>query len=142
MSADCCLHHIIQSKIGFQILTRMLVAPATNIFPEPFPWLVLNRSHNTCLALQFIRAVVCSTAFFIKVYFQKIFIEIPLKCLFWKLLTLLFLLLLSLLLLYILYIIQPKKRKNHVFVWKCKYYFFITFTILSKFQELSCWKVK
>ena len=45
----------------------ILVAPATNVIFEPFPWLVVNLSRQACLALQFVRVVVCSKAcFFIK----------------------------------------------------------------------------
>ena len=51
----------------FKFLKRLLVAPATNVITEPFPLVVPNRSRKTCLALQCIRVVVCSTAFFIKV---------------------------------------------------------------------------
>ena len=38
---------------------------------------------------------------------------------------------------------EPKKRKNHIFVKKCRYYYFsIRFKILPKLQKLSCRKVK
>ena len=47
---------------------------------ELFPWLVLNRSCKTCLALQCIRVVVCSTAFFQKGTF--ILEKICFSCLF------------------------------------------------------------
>ena len=50
----------------FPVIARflILVAPATNVISEPFPWLVSTRSLKTCLALQCVRVVVCSTAFF------------------------------------------------------------------------------
>ena len=48
----------------FEFLTLALVTPATNVISEPFPWLVLTRSHQT---LQCIGVVVCITAFFKKV---------------------------------------------------------------------------
>ena len=50
----------------------ILVAAATNVISEPFPWLVLNRTRKTCLALQCIRVVVYSTVFLIKgILFSK-----------------------------------------------------------------------
>ena len=67
----------------FNLSRLILVAPATNAILEPFPWLALNRSRNTCLALQCIRVVVCSSFFSIKyVYFRKLLIEIPQKMFF------------------------------------------------------------
>ena len=50
----------------FNLLGLILVAHATNVISKPFPWLLLNRSHETCLALQCIEVVVCRTAFFHK----------------------------------------------------------------------------
>ena len=41
-----------------------LVDPATNVISEPLPWLILNRSRKTCLPLQCIGVVACSTAIF------------------------------------------------------------------------------
>ena len=48
MPSNFFLHHVIQSWLGFQFLRLILVVPATNVFSEPFPWLVLNRLHKTC----------------------------------------------------------------------------------------------
>ena len=44
----------------------ILVVPSANVISEPFSWLLLYRLRKTCLALQYIRMVVCRTAFFIK----------------------------------------------------------------------------
>ena len=58
MPSDCFLLQVSQSKLEFQIFEVVI--------SERFPWLVLNRSRKTCLALQFVRVVICSTAFFTK----------------------------------------------------------------------------
>ena len=50
----------------FKFFRLILVATATNVISEPFPWSALNRSGKTCLALQYIRVVVCRTALFHK----------------------------------------------------------------------------
>ena len=44
----------------------ILVARATNVISERFPWLLLGKSRETRLALQCIKMVVCRTAFFPK----------------------------------------------------------------------------
>ena len=56
MPSDCCLSYSHSQVFKF----------SSNLISEPFSWLVLNRSHKTCLALQCIRPVVCSTNFFHK----------------------------------------------------------------------------
>ena len=74
MLSDCFLHQVIQSLIAFQFLRLNLVAPTPNVTSELFPLLVLNKSRKTCLALQRVIVVVCSTAFFTKVsLFSKAF---------------------------------------------------------------------
>ena len=50
----------------------------TNVISETFNRLLLNRSLKTCLALQCIRVVVCSTAFF----FTKV--SLPSKNFYWN----------------------------------------------------------
>ena len=68
MSSDCCLHQVIKPEQVIQIFLRLtLVAHATNVISEPFPWLILNSSRKTCLALQYIGVVVCNAAFSIKI---------------------------------------------------------------------------
>ena len=49
----------------------ILVARATNVISERFPWLLLGKSRETRLALQCIKMVVCRTAFFPKSRFLK-----------------------------------------------------------------------
>ena len=49
----------------------ILVARATNVISERFPWLLLGKSRETRLALQCIKMVVCRTAFFPKSHFLK-----------------------------------------------------------------------
>ena len=67
MSCIKCPHQIIQPGQGFQIFeVEFIVAHATNVTSEPFPWLILNRLRKTCLVLQCIGVVVCSAAFFHK----------------------------------------------------------------------------
>ena len=39
----------------------ILVAHATNVISEPFPWLLLNRLRETCLTLHFVKMAVCRT---------------------------------------------------------------------------------
>ena len=52
MSSDCCLHQVIQLQLGFQIFeVDSIVAPATNLISELFPWLALHRLHKACLAV-------------------------------------------------------------------------------------------
>ena len=51
-------------QLKFLVLTLAVIT--RNIIFQTFPWLVLNRSYKTCLALQCVRVVVCSTALFHK----------------------------------------------------------------------------
>ena len=60
-----CIKSSNQRKV-FKFLRLTLVAHVINVTSEPFPWLILNRSRKTCLALQCIGVVVCSAAFFHK----------------------------------------------------------------------------
>ena len=60
-----CIKSSNQNKL-FKFLRLTLVAHATNVTSEPFPWLILNRLRKTCLVLQCIGVVVCSAAFFHK----------------------------------------------------------------------------
>ena len=88
---DCFLHQFIQSQLGFQIFFRfMLIAPATNVISQPFPWLVRNKLRKTCLTFQCIRWVVCSIAFFftkVSLFLKTIYWS-PAKVHFQKILTL------------------------------------------------------
>ena len=64
MPSDRFLPQIINYSYAFKFLRLILLAPAANVISEPLPWLVLNnRSSKTCLALQGVRVVVCSTVF-------------------------------------------------------------------------------
>ena len=84
MPSYCFLHQL-------KFVSLNLVALATNMISQPFPWLVLNRSYKTCLALQCVSVVVCKTIFFTKVSLLWKTNEIPQKCLSTKLLKLLLL---------------------------------------------------
>ena len=66
MSADCCLHQVIQSELGFQIFEVDFSSSCNKCLSEPFFWLIIIGSRKNCLALQYIAVVVCSTAFFHK----------------------------------------------------------------------------
>ena len=46
---------------AFKILGLILVAHDTNVISEPFLWLLLNRSCETCLAYHCIKVAVCRT---------------------------------------------------------------------------------
>ena len=46
---------------AFKILGLILVAHDTNVISEPFLWLLLNRSRETCLAYHYIKVAVCRT---------------------------------------------------------------------------------
>ena len=46
---------------AFKILGLILVAHDTNVISEPFLWLLLNRSRETCLAYHCIEVAVCRT---------------------------------------------------------------------------------
>ena len=46
---------------AFKILGLILVAHDTNVISEPFLWLLLNRSRETCLAYHCIKVAVCRT---------------------------------------------------------------------------------
>ena len=56
---------------GFQTFGADLVARATNVISERFPWLLLGKSRETRLALQCIKMFVCRTAFFSQKSFFK-----------------------------------------------------------------------
>ena len=60
MPSYCFLHQL-------RFLRLTLIVLATNIISQSFPWLVVSKSYKICLALQCVRVVVCSTAFFTKI---------------------------------------------------------------------------
>ena len=68
MPSDYFLHQVIQSEQHFQVFDFSNInfssCCASNVISKTFTWLLLNRSSKTCLALQCVRVVVCSTAFY------------------------------------------------------------------------------
>ena len=131
----------------------ILVARATNVISERFPWLLLGKSHETRLVLQCIKMVVCRTAFFPKSHFLKA-VEISQKMSFKETLILIIVIIIITVVhlstvdkksfkLFRQKKLIKKKKGKIIYLYKSgNVDFFVMFEILSKLQELICGKVK